>query len=69
MTEPFTKGCEHDKWKAMVDSVIEFLSASRTMLHVLNERISEREKLRLAETKNVKNEKTKLELFKGNYNF
>lgn len=60
VTVPFNKGCEHDKWKAMVDSVIEFLSASRTMLHVLNERISEREKLRQAETK------TKLELYKGN---
>ncbi|KAL1517033.1 hypothetical protein ABEB36_000852 [Hypothenemus hampei] len=46
LPDPAVRPPEHDKWKAMVDSVIEFISASRTMLHVLNQRLVDAEKCR-----------------------
>lgn len=65
LPDPAPKGAEHEKWKAMVDSVIEFIAASRTMLQVLNDRVKDNEKLRLEDAKKLEEEKVKLEFYEG----
>lgn len=65
LPNPAPKSTEHEKWQAMIESVIEFISASRTMLQVLNERVKDSQKYKEAEKKKIEDEKTKLAFYKG----
>ncbi|KAF7269057.1 hypothetical protein GWI33_017874 [Rhynchophorus ferrugineus] len=55
---------EFKKWKEMVDSVIEFISASRLMLNALTDRLKDGEKFREEEKRRMEDEKIKLEFYK-----
>lgn len=64
---PAPKNCEQEKWKAMVDSVIEFIAASRTMLYALNQRLQEGEKNQQELKKRTEDAKTKHPFYRGTH--
>ncbi|CAG9761458.1 unnamed protein product [Ceutorhynchus assimilis] len=58
------QGIEHEKWKAMVDSVIDFISASRAMLHLLNDKLADNEKWNEDQRKKIEEEKNMTAFYK-----
>ncbi|XP_030765887.1 uncharacterized protein LOC115889926 [Sitophilus oryzae] len=57
-------GPDFQRWKDMVESVIDFIAASRTMLNVLTDKLEEGKRFREEEKRKIEDEKVKLEFYK-----
>ncbi|XP_060535004.1 uncharacterized protein LOC132707245 [Cylas formicarius] len=64
LPDPAPAAAGRPQWKEMVDSVVEFIAASRTMLEILRGRVKDHEAAKEEEIRKLEDDKIRMEFYK-----